>query len=275
MTMGPPVLEVEDLTVRYEGKQGDCSVLTSVSLQIGKGETMALVGESGCGKTTLALSVMRLLNRRTTVAEGDIRLSGRSLLTLPERHMRRIRGQEISLVFQDPRSAFHPMLTIGTQIAETLRDGLKRDKRAKALRLLERVRLPEPERVLRAYPHELSGGMLQRAMLAMALANGPELLIADEPTTALDTTVQKELLALLRELQSQTGMSILFISHDLAVVAEVADRIAVMADGGIVECGPAGLLLRQPQHRQTKLMLDAVPKLAVQAAAEREAAEVC
>jgi peptide/nickel transport system ATP-binding protein len=233
-----------------------------VSFQVHKGETLCLVGESGSGKSVTALSILRLVQRPGRIAGGRVRYKDRDLLTLAERDMQKIRGAEIGLVFQEPMTALNPVFTIGNHIEETLAvHGIARGAagRARAIELLEAVSMPEPHRRVREYPHQLSGGLRQRALIALALACNPSLLIADEPTTALDVTIQAQILDLLRDLQKRFELSLLLITHDLGVVAEMADRVAVMYAGRIVEQAPVRELFRDPRHPYTRGLLASIP----------------
>jgi len=233
-----------------------------LSFQVGEGETLALVGESGCGKTVTALSILRLVPPPGRVTAGRIVFEGRNLLDLDEREMRRVRGARIAMVFQDPGGALNPVLRVGAQIAEVLRAHRslsRREARRRAVEILERVAVPSPEVRVDAYPHQLSTGMKQRAVLAAALAGEPRLLVADEPTTALDVTVQAQVIDLLRNIQRQTGMSILFITHDLGVVAEIADRVVVMYAGRAVEEGPVSAVFERPRHPYTVGLFRSLP----------------
>lgn len=257
------LLSISDLRVEFR-QEGDWQrVVDGVSFQIRRGETFALVGESGSGKSVTALSVLRLLPANARISGGSIRLGGRDLLDEPELVMTRIRGNRIGIIFQDPMSALNPVLTIGQQIAEVLRPrraGRADSIQRRALELMDWVGLPDPSRHFRQYPHQLSGGMRQRAMIAMALAGEPELLIADEPTTALDVTIQAQILALLQRLQSETGMALWLITHDFGVVAELCQRLAVMRDGRIVETGGKDFFHR-PEHPYSQSLLAAMPRL--------------
>ncbi|UUZ93946.1 ABC transporter ATP-binding protein [Paenibacillus sp. P25] len=255
------LLNISELRTCFGTGKGRVEPVRGIHLQIQAGQTLALVGESGRGKSTLALSILRLLPKQGQICSGRIQLDGRDLLQLSERDMKRIRGRDVAMVFQDPKSAFHPLMTLGDQLIEAVKEGPKASKRHQALDMLECVGLPDPERVMKSYSFELSGGMLQRAMIAMALINRPKLLIADEPTTALDVTVQSEILTLLKRMKTQFGMSMLFISHDLGVVAELADRVAVMHRGKIVECGQASRVYRNPEHEVTRSLLSMAPVL--------------
>ena len=259
------VLQVSDLRVGFGGRE----VVHGVSFAIGAGETLGLVGESGSGKSVASLAVMGLLPPGTAVS-GSIRLAKRDggsdeLLELPEEAMRRKRGRELAMIFQEPMTALNPVMRVGEQIAEAVRahhPELSRvEVRTRVIEAMQEVALPEPERRLRDYPHQFSGGQRQRIMIAMALVNRPRVLIADEPTTALDVTVQAQVLRLLRDIRERQGLAMLFISHDLAVVSEVADRVAVMQHGTIVEQGAAEEIFRAPQHPYTRALLAAVPTM--------------
>ncbi|MEY6433758.1 ABC transporter ATP-binding protein [Thioalkalicoccus limnaeus] len=255
-----PLLQVTDLTVEIRHASGNWRILDRVSLSVRAGETLALLGESGCGKTMAALALVRLLAAPVQITAGRIQLAGRDLVSLPESAMRRVRGGEIAMIFQEPQSALNPVMPIGRQIAEAVRlhagQMASRDPMQRVVELLTEVGIPDPARRVDDYPHQLSGGMKQRVMIAMALAGRPKLLIADEPTTALDVTIQAQILALLKDLQQRTGMAILLITHDLGVVAQTADRLAVMYAGQIVETAPSGAFFAGPAHPYSlKLML--------------------
>jgi ABC-type dipeptide/oligopeptide/nickel transport system ATPase component len=232
-----------------------------VSFQLAAGETLGVVGESGSGKSITAFSVMRLLPPAARIDSGRVLFEGRDLLTLPEREMRGIRGARISLIFQEPMTALNPVMRVGDQIAEalTVHGETTVAARARAVELLEAVRIPDAAGRVRDYPHQLSGGMRQRVMIAIALACRPSLIIADEPTTALDVTIQSEVLALLRDLKTRFNLALLLITHDFGVIAEMADRVAVMQGGRIVEEGPVRQMLRAPAHDYTRRLLAAVP----------------
>jgi oligopeptide/dipeptide ABC transporter ATP-binding protein len=233
-----------------------------VSFGVAAGETLCLVGESGSGKSLTALSIMRLIQPPGRIAAGQIVFRQRDLLTLSERDMQRVRGAEIGLVFQEPMTALNPVYTIGNQLDETLRihgRATRADARRKAIELLASVSVPEPERRVDEYPHQLSGGLRQRALIALALACGPALLIADEPTTALDVTIQAQILDLLRDLQTRLGLALLLITHDLGVVAEMADRVAVMYAGRLVEEAPVDRLFSDPRHPYTRGLMASMP----------------
>ena len=255
-----PLLEIRDLHVHYDGPRGPVRAVDGVSFRLERGETYALVGESGCGKTATALSVMRLVEPGRIVG-GKILLEDRDLLQLSEREMCAVRGDRIGLVFQEAAAALNPVMRIGSHVSEALRvhRGLgRREAREEAVRLLRLVSLPDPERQARAYPHELSGGMKQRVMLAIALSCSPPLLIADEPTTALDVTIQAQILALLRSLREELHLTILLITHDLGVVAENADRVGVMYAGRLVEEAPVADLFTDPRHPYTRGLLSSL-----------------
>jgi ABC-type microcin C transport system duplicated ATPase subunit YejF len=262
-TVSPPLLSVTDLRVAFRQGQDWVPAVAGVSFEIAKGGSFALVGESGSGKSVTALSVMRLLPQNAQLQGGRVSLNGNDVFSLPERDMSSIRGGKIGIVFQDPMTSLNPVLTLGRQIGESLElhRGLKGGKlRRAAKELFEQVGLPNPDRHLEEYPHQLSGGMRQRAMIALALAGEPELLIADEPTTALDVTLQAQILELLRRLRKETGMALWLITHDFGTVAEVADRIAVMRGGVLVETsGPE--FFDGPQHPYSRALLNAMPRL--------------
>ncbi|MDE2145893.1 MAG: ABC transporter ATP-binding protein [Burkholderiales bacterium] len=258
------LLEVRGLTARFAGAQGDFAAVDGVGFSVEAGQTLALVGESGSGKSVTALSLMGLVAPPGRVTAGSVKLEGRELIGLPRRELQALRGGAMAMVFQEPMSSLNPAFTIGAQIVEALRRHQRlgaADARARAQALLERVRIPAPGQRLDEYPHKLSGGMRQRAMIAMALANDPRLLIADEPTTALDVTIQAQILTLMHELQQTTGAAIVLITHDLGVVAEVSDAVAVMYGGRIVEQAPVRTLFEQPQHPYTVGLLGSMPRL--------------
>ncbi len=260
-----PLLRIEDLVTVFEGAEGALRAVDGVSLEIAPGETVGLVGESGCGKSVLALSVLRLLPRpQARVAAGRVVWRGADLLALPDPAIRRVRGKEIAMIFQEPMTSLNPVLTIGSQIEEAIRvhEPVGRDEAwGRAVDLLGRVGIPNPAGRARDYPHQLSGGMRQRVMIAMALSCGPSLLIADEPTTALDVTVQAGILDLLRRLQKESGMAVLLITHDMGVVAEMARRVLVMYAGQIVEEAGVSDLFERPLHPYSAALLESVPRL--------------
>jgi peptide/nickel transport system ATP-binding protein len=271
MGTAAPLLEVEDLKTYFDGEQGEVRAVDGVTLQIGHGETLAVVGESGSGKSVTSLSIMRLVTGAGRIVGGSIRLNGSELLAKSEPEMRRIRGNAISMIFQEPMTSLNPVFTVGNQIAETIALHKRADSAAaqrQAIEMLELVGIPDPARRLNAFPHQLSGGMRQRVMIAMALSCSPQLLIADEPTTALDVTIQAQILDLMRRLQRELGMSMLFITHDLGVVAEIADRVVVMYAGRVVEQAPVDAIFARPRMPYTIGLLDSVPR--VDRAAERQ-----
>jgi len=256
------MLNVEGLTTVFDTASGPVAAVADVSFEVKAGETLCLVGESGSGKSVTALSILRLVRPPGRIAAGCVRFRQRDLLSLTERDMQRVRGGEIGLVFQEPSAALSPVLTIGSQIEETLAVhavARGRAARDRAIELLDAVRVPDPARRARDYPHQLSGGLRQRAMIAIALACHPPLLIADEPTTALDVTIQAQILDLLRDLRTRLGLGLLLITHDFGIVAEMADRVAVMCAGRIVEQGPVRAVFHEPQDPYTRQLLAAVP----------------
>ncbi|MCO6415780.1 ABC transporter ATP-binding protein [Siccirubricoccus sp. KC 17139] len=261
MSGAAPLLELRALSVGFRG--GAIQAVDGVDLAIASGETLAVVGESGSGKSVTALAILRLFGREDgVVARGQVLFQGEDLLALPEAALRQRRGRDIGIIFQDPGASLNPVFTVGEQVAEAVRrhQGLAtKPALARALELLREVGLSDPEARLRSYPHQLSGGMRQRVMIAIALACAPKLLIADEPTTALDVTIQAQILKLLQALQARTGMALLFITHDLALVAEIADRIAVMYAGQVVESGRAAEVLARPLHPYTRALLACRP----------------
>jgi peptide/nickel transport system ATP-binding protein len=259
-----PLLRVEDLRVHFVTDDGIVHAVDGISYDVEGGTTLGIVGESGSGKTVSSLTTMGLTRGRNTRISGRILFEGRDLLMASAEELRRIRGNEIAMIFQDPLSSLHPFYKVGAQLIEavqTHRDVSKATARDRALELLELVGIPDPRRRLNQYPHEFSGGMRQRAMIAMALANEPKLLIADEPTTALDVTVQAQILALIQDLQRRLGMAVIIITHDLGVVAEIADEIGVMYAGRIVERGSTSQIFETPQHPYTWGLLKSIPRL--------------
>ena len=268
-----PLLEVTDLRTWFFTRDGVVHAVDGVSFRVFPGETLAIVGESGCGKSVTALSVLRLIpSPPGRIVSGTVRFAGRDLLGLGEAQMRDVRGNEISMIFQEPMTSLNPVLTIGRQIAETLtlHQGLSRAKAlTRAVDMLRLVHIPEAERRIAEYPHQLSGGMRQRVMIAMALACNPKLLIADEPTTALDVTIQAQILDLMRELKQKIDAAIVLITHDLGVVAEMAQRVVVMYAGRKAEEAPVGPLFRRPLHPYTKGLLNSVPRLGATLDSER------
>ena len=262
--MTTPILSIRDLKTSFRVEGRWRQVVNGLTFDIAPKETVAVVGESGSGKSVTALSIMRLTPPQSSKIEGSIKLNGKELLTLPDREMRHIRGNEVAMIFQEPMTSLNPVLTIGFQIAEALilHRGLSRSQaEAETIRLLEKVRIPAAKSRFHEYPHRFSGGMRQRVMIAMALACKPKLLIADEPTTALDVTIQAQILELIKQLQDEEGMSVLFITHDMGVVAEIADRTVVMYNGDQIETGPTEEIFASPKQPYTKSLLSAVPKL--------------
>ena len=260
-----PLLEVTNLKTHFYTRDGIVRAVDGVSLSVDPGETLAVVGESGCGKSVTSLSILRLIaSPPGKVVDGSIRFLGRELLALSEAEMRAVRGNDISMIFQEPMTSLNPVLTIGRQIAETLtlhRRLSQKEALARAIEMLRLVDIPEPGRRVGEYPHQLSGGMRQRVMIAMALACDPRLLIADEPTTALDVTIQAQILDLMRALKEKTGAAIVLITHDLGVVAEMAQRVVVMYAGRKVEEGPVDAIFALPRHPYTRGLLNSIPRL--------------
>ena len=263
--MSAPLLEVEDLSVEFDTRTGVARVLESVSLALGRGETLGLVGESGCGKSMTALAIMRLIpNPPGRITAGRVRFEGRDLLALDDASMRAVRGNRVSMIFQEPMTSLNPVFTVGEQIAEAVRLHRGLDRRAaheRAVEMLAAVGIPAPARRVDEYPHQFSGGMRQRVMIAMALACDPGVLIADEPTTALDVTVQAQVLDLLGELRDAEGMAMVLITHDLGVVARQADRVAVMYAGRVVETGTVREVFAAPRHPYTISLLRSIPDI--------------
>ncbi|RAU18950.1 dipeptide ABC transporter ATP-binding protein DppD [Nitrincola tibetensis] len=255
-----PVVEVKNLNVTFKGEEGSIFAVNNVSFDLAAGETLALLGESGCGKSVTLKSLMRLHPMHKTQIEGQVLVEGQDVLKMKPKALSAMRGKTVSMVFQEPMLAFDPVFTVGDQIAESVmrheRIGYK-EARQRALEMLDRVRIPSAAKRLDAYPHEMSGGMRQRAMIALALACKPRVLLADEPTTALDATVQIQVLLLLKELQRELGMSMIFVTHDVGVAIEVADRTAVMYAGRIIEQGPVQEVLSRPWHPYTQGLLGA------------------
>ena len=265
MAAAPVLLDVDELTTHFFTRDGVVRAVDGLSFRVMRGEVLAIVGESGCGKSVTSLSIMRLIaSPPGRTVRGRVLFEGRDLLLLPEPEMRKIRGNAISMIFQEPMTSLNPVLTIGRQIAEALvlHRGMSREQAlARSIELLKEVRIPAPERRATQYPHQLSGGMRQRVMIAMALACKPRLLIADEPTTALDVTIQAQILDLMRELKQKTGAAIMLITHDLGVVAEMAERVVVMYAGRKVEEASVADLFARPRHPYTRGLLDSIPKL--------------
>lgn len=270
-----PLLEVTGLTVEFPGRERNVRAVDNVSFSVGRGEIIGLVGESASGKSTLGLALMRMVPEPGTVTAGNIVFGGRDLASIPEGEMRGLRGRALSLIVQDALATMNPVTTIEEQIDEVIRDHggdrSRKSLRARALDMLREVRLPNAEKNLRRYPHELSGGMQQRVAIAQGLILGPELIIADEPTTALDVTVQAQILALLREICDKRGTSIIFVTHDLATVAEICDRVMVMYAGRIVESGTVSTVFRRPAHPYTTALLSGLLPLSGEPPAELDA----
>ncbi|MFN0141185.1 MAG: ABC transporter ATP-binding protein [Pyrinomonadaceae bacterium] len=267
------LLEVENLKTHFPTRAGVVKSVDGVSFTIGEGELLGLVGESGCGKSITALSIMRLISSPGKIVDGSIKFKGEELTTASNERLREIRGDDIAMIFQDPMTSLNPVYTVGEQIAEALRLHRKLDKKAAwnaAVEAMREVSIPSPDRRASDYPHQLSGGMRQRVMIAMALACDPDLLIADEPTTALDVTIQAQILELLDELRKTRKLAVLLITHDLGVVAEVADRVCVMYTGKIVEESGVDELFANPKHPYTQGLLRSVPKLTDVGAAKAE-----
>ncbi|NWG07147.1 MAG: ABC transporter ATP-binding protein [Chloroflexi bacterium] len=264
MTNNKPLLEVKGLKTYFYTEDGVVRAVDGVSFEVYPGEVLGLVGESGCGKSVTSLSIMRLISKPGRVDAGEILLDGEDLLKLPEEEMIKVRGNRISMIFQQPQTALNPVFKVGDQLAEVLNVHQDMGKEAgwnRAVALLKMVGVPDPERRAEAYPHELSGGMAQRVMIAMALACVPELLIADEPTTALDVTIQAQILDLMRDMRKEMGTSVILITHDLGVVAEMAERVAVMYAGEIVEQTDVNRLFDEPLHPYTQGLIGSIPVL--------------
>jgi oligopeptide/dipeptide ABC transporter ATP-binding protein len=263
--MGVPLLRVEALRTYFHTRAGVMRAVDGVDLEVEQGRTLGLVGESGCGKTVTSLSIMRLIDPPGRIEEGSrILFEGRDLATADEDELREVRGNEISMIFQEPMTSLNPVYTVGDQIAEAVRlhQGLgQRAALERAVEMLRLVGIPSPDRRIKDYPHQMSGGMRQRVMIAMALSCDPKLLIADEPTTALDVTIQAQILELMKELRDRLGMAIMLITHDLGVVAEMADDVAVMYAGRVVEKGPVTQIFNSPQHPYTEALLQSIPML--------------
>ncbi|WP_040951800.1 ABC transporter ATP-binding protein [Gorillibacterium massiliense] len=267
------LLSVNHLQTAFDTDQGKIISVDNISFSVKPGETLAIVGESGSGKSVTALSIMRLLGKGSRIDGGQILLDGTDILQLDERQMRDIRGNRISMVFQEPMTSLNPVFTIGYQLCEAIQLHLKQDKkeaRATAVKMLRKVGLPRPEAIMKEYPFALSGGMRQRVMIAMALSCRPQILIADEPTTALDVTVQAQILQLMKELCEEAGTAILLITHDLGVVAEMADRVLVMYAGQIVEDTDVYTLFDEPKHPYTRGLLKSIPRLDIGAGEQLE-----
>lgn len=258
------VLAVKGLKTNFNVKSGLVRAVNDVSFEIARGETLGIVGESGCGKSITALSIMRLISEPGEIAGGEIFYKEQDLLKLPMPEMRKIRGNKIAMIFQEPMTSLNPVLTVGEQIAEVIRlhqDLGKREAACKAVEMLAMVHIPIPEKRVNEYPHQLSGGMRQRVMIAMALSCNPDILICDEPTTALDVTIQMQILSLIEELKSKTGTAVIMITHDLGVISEIADKVIIMYAGKVVEEGATLDVLTRPLHPYTEGLLNAVPRI--------------
>jgi peptide/nickel transport system ATP-binding protein len=257
------LLEVKDLHLEFRTSRGVHQALVGVSFEVQKGEVFGLVGETGCGKTVTGLSILRLLPRSARIPQGQVIFDGSDLLRLSKKEMEAVRGGEIAMIFQDPSSSLNPVFTIGSQIERVVRQHLPMgvaEARQHAAEMLEAVGLPDVKRILASYPHQLSGGMQQRVMIAMALSCRPRLLIADEPTTALDVTIQAQILRLLRDLQQKMDFSVILITHNLGVIAQTCDRLAVLYAGNVVESGATRDIFNNPQHPYTRGLMNAIPK---------------
>lgn len=258
---------MENLKTYFYTEDGVVKAVDGVSFEVREGETLGIVGESGSGKSVTSLSIMRLLDQNGKIVDGKIIFKGRNLLELSESEMRKIRGKEIAMIFQEPMVALNPVFTIGDQIMEAIilhQNVSEKEARKMAIDLLRKVGIPEPEKRVDEYPHQLSGGMRQRAMIAMALSCRPSLLIADEPTTALDVTIQAQILELMKELQREYGMAIILITHDMGVVAEMSDKVAVMYAGKVVEYGDVKTIFTEPKHPYTYALLESIPRIDVE-----------
>ncbi len=258
--MQDKLLEVTNLVTRFHTDDGVVTAVNNLCFDVKQGESVCIVGESGCGKSVTSMSIMRLLNERQAEVSGSIRFDGKELLELSMEEMRKIRGKEIAMIFQEPMTALNPVFTCGYQISEVLQLG-KAEARARAIELMKLVGIPLPEKRVDEYPHQLSGGMRQRVMIAMALACQPKLLIADEPTTALDVTIQAQIMELIRELKERLNMALVLITHDMGVVAEMAERVVVMYAGDAVEEADVRTLFREPMHPYTRGLLASIPRL--------------
>lgn len=260
----PPILDVRGLSISFRGRDGITHVTRDISFTVAPGERVGVVGESGCGKSVTGLSLLRLLPEQTAIIEGEIRFDGRDLMSMRPRDIRAIRGRDISMIFQEPMTALDPVFTVGQQLIETLRTHYPvspAEARERSIQALKDVGIPSPEQRVDEYPHQFSGGMRQRVMIAMALICKPKLIIADEPTTALDVTVQAQIIDLLKELSENTGAALLFITHDLGVVAETCSRMITMYAGEVVESAPVDDVLRRPGHPYTSGLLQSLPRL--------------
>ena len=261
--MTDPLLSIQDLHLVFDTTRGQLKALNGISFDVRSGEVFGVVGETGCGKTVTGLSVLRLLPQTATIPQGRILFRGQDLLSLSEREMRKVRGGQIAMIFQNPGSSLNPVFTIGSQMVAIIRKHFsisKKEARARAEAMLEAVGLPDVQRIFTSYPHQLSGGMQQRVMIAIALSCEPDLLIADEPTTALDVTIQAQILALLKDLRDRLGIAIVLITHNLGVVAKTCDRLAVLYAGRVVETGPTRTIFKDPEHPYTRGLMRAIPR---------------
>lgn len=264
MTCLEDILKVNNLTVSYRTLRGKVKAVENVSFNLGKGKILAVVGETGSGKTTIGLATLRILPPNAVIEKGEIWFNGKNILDLDEDAMRKLRGKEISIIFQEPKITLNPVLKIGEQIAEVPIEHLGLDKKEAyrlARKMLERTGVPDPDRVMNSYPHELSGGMAQRVVISIAMILRPKLLVADEPTSALDVSVQAQVLDLIQELVRETGTSVIFITHDLSLAAEIADEILVMYYGKVVEYGDVFEVFKSPKHPYTRALLNAIPRI--------------
>lgn len=258
------LLEVDGLTTTFKGDYGINTSVDHICFHVDKGETVCIVGESGCGKSVTSLSIMGLLARNGKVTDGEIRFDGKNLSDMSEKELDQIRGNRVTMIFQDPLTSLNPVFTVGSQIMESIRTHLglsKKEAQERAQMLLGKVGMPDVKRTMKKFPHTLSGGMRQRAMIAMALSCNPELLIADEPTTALDVTIQAQIMKLLKELQKENGMAVILITHDIGLVARMADRVLVMYAGQLIEEAPVKELFKNPRHPYTQALLSSVPTI--------------
>lgn len=258
------LLEVKDLTTTFTGDYGKNISVDHINFHVDEGEVVCIVGESGCGKSVTSLSIMGLLGRGGKVTGGSVLFDGKDLLALTEKEMDEVRGDQITMIFQDPLTSLNPVFTVGNQITESIKTHMqlpKAEAAKRAVELLKKVGMPDAEGMMNKYPHTLSGGMRQRIMIAMALSCNPKLLIADEPTTALDVTIQAQIMKLLKELQKETGMSMILITHDIGLVAQMADHVMVMYAGQLVEEAPVKELFQNPKHPYTRALLDTVPTI--------------
>ncbi|MCM1154489.1 MAG: ABC transporter ATP-binding protein [Roseburia sp.] len=268
------LLEVEGLTTSFKGDYGTNISVDHISFHVDKGEIVCIVGESGCGKSVTSLSIMGLLSRSGRVTEGAVLFEGENLFAMTEKELDRVRGDQITMIFQDPLTSLNPVFTVGSQITESIRTHMglsKEEARRRAETLLARVGMPDAKQAMKKFPHTLSGGMRQRVMIAMALSCNPKLLIADEPTTALDVTIQAQIMKLLKELQQENDMSVILITHDIGLVARMADRVIVMYAGQLIEEAPVKELFKNPQHPYTQALLDSVPTIRDEADRQLEA----